>query len=290
MSNDIAHDFNDLLLAIRGHSELLLAETEPGTRARLQAEQIVAAAGDAIALTRDLSNRPCGSAVLDAAHVLAVLERLDESLVARVEADLPSVLLAEGELERLVGALLRGASGPVDVEVAADLLDDRPCVRFSVSPIAVLDSDFCELAQRHGIRVERTQSVVSLYAASVTSPEQDAACGETILVVEDDHGVRSLVYEVLESSGYRVLQAADGVTAFAVAEAYGDTIDLLVTDMVMPRLDGRALIDLLAAANPHLRVLCMSGGRREDIEGATFLRKPFTLAELTTSVRVLLDR
>jgi two-component system cell cycle sensor histidine kinase/response regulator CckA len=115
-----------------------------------------------------------------------------------------------------------------------------------------------------------------------------------VLLVEYDPGVRALVYEVLEEQGYTVLQAADGAAAFEVARAYGETIDLIVTDLVMPKLDGRALVTQLASLNPNLRVLAMSGYADDTpaekiAHRESFLRKPFTIEELTTAVRRLLD-
>jgi two-component system, cell cycle sensor histidine kinase and response regulator CckA len=117
----------------------------------------------------------------------------------------------------------------------------------------------------------------------------------TVLLVEDDHALRALVHELLELRGYTVLQAADGEAALAVARAYEGRIDVLVTDLNLPRLAGRALVAELVARDRHLRVLSMSGSdgdgtpypqvaRRE-----AFLPKPFTPDALTGAVEQLLE-
>jgi CheY-like chemotaxis protein len=116
---------------------------------------------------------------------------------------------------------------------------------------------------------------------------------ETILLVEDEPSVRALAQRTLEGRGYKVLSA--GGYADAMAFAALARVDLLLTDVVMPDVGGRELADLLLAQQPRTRVVFMSGypddalrpfGLGEDI---TFLRKPFTTAELTRIVRSSLD-
>src|SRR6201999_1522191 len=83
--------------------------------------------------------------------------------------------------------------------------------------------------------------------------------GETVLVAEDDPSVRALVKSVLQRSGYRVLAAADGQSALELARKEQGRIDLLLSDVIMPRMNGRALRDALSGLYPGLRVLFMSG-------------------------------
>ncbi|HJT78867.1 MAG TPA: PAS domain S-box protein, partial [Gemmataceae bacterium] len=82
---------------------------------------------------------------------------------------------------------------------------------------------------------------------------------ETVLLVEDDDGVRSLARHVLRECGYAVLEAADGLQALRIAGQYGGRIDLLATDVIMPDLGGRALAERLTASWPGLKVLYLSG-------------------------------
>jgi two-component system cell cycle sensor histidine kinase/response regulator CckA len=119
---------------------------------------------------------------------------------------------------------------------------------------------------------------------------------ETLLVVEDEPVVRSLAVRALVDQGYKVLQAADGPAALAVAGAYGGEVHLLVTDVVMPGMNGKELADRLAAERPGLRVLYVSGYTDHAVvrhgvleEGIAFLSKPFDLRELVRTVREVLD-
>lgn len=121
--------------------------------------------------------------------------------------------------------------------------------------------------------------------------------GETVLVVEDDKGVLNLARIVLQRDGYRVLTAADGEEGIAVAAGHDGSIDLLVSDVVMPKMSGKALADRLAAERPDLRILFLSGYTRGIIaehgllEGGTdLLEKPFSPASLASKVREILDR
>ncbi len=115
---------------------------------------------------------------------------------------------------------------------------------------------------------------------------------ETVLVVEDQDAVRKLATTVLESQGYRVLQASSGPDAIALAEGYPEAIHLLLTDVVLPYMDGRVLAEKLRAARPGLAVLYISGYTEERIgEAGTldraldYLPKPFTPEALGARVR-----
>jgi two-component system, cell cycle sensor histidine kinase and response regulator CckA len=119
---------------------------------------------------------------------------------------------------------------------------------------------------------------------------------ETILVVEDQDGIRELARDFLESCGYAVLVAKDGVEALEVAERHKDPIDLLVTDVVMPRLGGWELAQRLSVMRPMVKTLYMSGYAERgtahpDVltQGTVSLEKPFSLYKLAGKVREALD-
>ena len=125
--------------------------------------------------------------------------------------------------------------------------------------------------------------------------EAPARGTERVLLVEDDDEVRGLTARVLRAAGYDVVVGATGEQAMA-AVVGGAAVDLLVTDVVMPGMGGRELVDRLRAVAPGLRVLYTSGYTddavvRNGVEQDTvhFLQKPFTPAALARKVREVLD-
>jgi PAS domain S-box-containing protein len=119
---------------------------------------------------------------------------------------------------------------------------------------------------------------------------------ETILVVEDEDGVRALIQHLLERCGYAVVPARDGFEALEIAEQLGSEIHLLMTDVVMPRMSGRDLGERLSKQFPGMRVLFLSGYTDDAIvrhgileSEVAFLHKPFTPGGLAEKVRQVLD-
>ena len=128
--------------------------------------------------------------------------------------------------------------------------------------------------------------------APAMEPEAHAP---TILVAEDEPGIRALVRKILRRQGYQVLEAADGEEALRVIHEHGGSIDLLITDVMMPGLGGRGLASHLREQRPDTKLLFISGYTGEtplhvaDLpEGAAFLQKPFTLGSLLDRVKELL--
>jgi two-component system cell cycle sensor histidine kinase/response regulator CckA len=118
---------------------------------------------------------------------------------------------------------------------------------------------------------------------------------EQILVVEDEEMVRHVTREILETSGYRVLTAANGEEAYDLCKEYAGPIGLMITDVVMPEMGGRELAERSSQLRPEMMVLYMSGYTDDAIVGhgvldehMPFLRKPFTPEALCRKVRELL--
>jgi PAS domain S-box-containing protein len=119
---------------------------------------------------------------------------------------------------------------------------------------------------------------------------------ETILLVEDDEMVRTLVRETLERNGYKILDAAGPIEARRIADQYRLPIQMLITDVVMPKVSGRDLADQLIRKRPDLKVLYMSGYTDNAVlnsgilqKEVAFLQKPFTPAALSDKVREVLE-
>jgi CheY-like chemotaxis protein len=132
-------------------------------------------------------------------------------------------------------------------------------------------------------------------------PEQissrSANGSETILVVEDQPALRDLVRRVLEQKGYRVLDAPNGEQAVHAAESSDRPIQLVITDVVMPGMNARAMADRIRGVWPTVRVLYMSGYHDDDVmlrslatAKVDFLQKPFLPYDLAEKVRTVLER
>ncbi len=129
------------------------------------------------------------------------------------------------------------------------------------------------------------------------APAPAAAAGgsETILLVEDEESVRQLVRDTLASKGYKVLEADSGEAGLAVAEKHAGQIDLIITDVMMPGMSGREMVNKLNQSRPAARVLYLSGYTEDAIvsegkfeSGTAFLQKPFSLQSLSKKVREVL--
>jgi CheY-like chemotaxis protein len=131
-----------------------------------------------------------------------------------------------------------------------------------------------------------------------TAPPTQASGGtETVLLAEDDEGLRALAHEILTSGGYKVILARDGSEAIELFKENSGKIDLVFLDVVMPVFSGMQLSTRMRSIKPHIAVVYTTGYTQEslslnsDLEaGAVFLQKPYSPQELLRSVRVALDR
>jgi CheY-like chemotaxis protein len=148
-------------------------------------------------------------------------------------------------------------------------------------------------------------TVFKIYLPAITSEAKPlaveaelppAAATETILLVEDEDQVRRLTRTMLASKGYQVLQAANPAEAFQILGEHQGAIDLVLTDIVMPGMNGVELATRVRDVYPEVRVLFMSGYTDNKVlnqgilaEGAAFLQKPFTSGVLNRKVREVLN-
>jgi two-component system cell cycle sensor histidine kinase/response regulator CckA len=140
-------------------------------------------------------------------------------------------------------------------------------------------------------RAETAAQVVTAKEEPATEPGT-----ETILLVEDEANLRYLARQFLEKQGYRVIEAADGAVAMQIAVAHDGVIHLLLTDVIMPGMNGRELAQRISEIRPNVKILYMSGYTENVIghngmldAGTRLLQKPFNLRDLKDQVREALD-
>jgi CheY-like chemotaxis protein len=141
-------------------------------------------------------------------------------------------------------------------------------------------------------RIEETASLAA--ASSLLVPPKGK---ETLLLAEDEEGVRALARHALQALGYTVVEATNGREALELCKQYAGVLHLLITDVVMPLMGGRELAQQARAVRPHLKVLYISGYTDDAIvrhgvleAGMPFLSKPFTPAILAAKIREILDQ
>jgi PAS domain S-box-containing protein len=146
------------------------------------------------------------------------------------------------------------------------------------------------------IYLPRVASISETAAQVVKAADAVEPGTETILVVEDEPNLRYLARQYLEKQGYRVIEAADGAVAMQIAVAHEGTIHLLLTDVIMPGMNGRELAQRISEIRPNVKVLYMSGYTENVVghngmldAGVRLLQKPFNLRDLRTVVREVLD-
>ena len=144
------------------------------------------------------------------------------------------------------------------------------------------------------VYLPRVDAEVDVYRPTI--PPTTLRGNETILLVEDEEQVRTIVQSILRRQGYRVVTAQNGVEALLLSEQHPEAIDLLLTDVVMPQMSGPELAKRLLATRPAMKVLCMSGYTDDSIvrhgvleSGVAFLQKPVTPASLARKIREILD-
>jgi signal transduction histidine kinase/CheY-like chemotaxis protein len=359
LASGVAHDFNNVLTAIRGYSDLLLGELEPSDPRARDLEEIRHAADRGAMLTRQLlafgQRQPVQPEAVDLNEVVRSLESLLQRLVG-ADVQLETVLAPAigriradaGQIEQVVMNLVLNArdamqqGGTLTIETSERQMSAPGRGRGSrpgwYVVLAVTDSgtgmdeetrtrvfepffSTKQAAQGSGLGLAIVHGIVKdsggmirlssepgagtsvrLFfprlddaAAAVLGAEPADGRGmETILLVEDEEPVRAVVRKTLSANGYTVLEARHGRDALLASDRHRGPIHLLLSDVVMPEMGGRELAERLTAQRQDLRVLFMSGYTsdevlRKGIEGAGFMQKPFTSADLLRAVRERLD-
>jgi two-component system, cell cycle sensor histidine kinase and response regulator CckA len=360
LAGGVAHDFNNLMSAVIGFSQLVLGRLEDPHPLRRDIEQIMRAGERASMLTNQLlafsRKQVLQPRVLDLNAVVVEVEKLlgrligaNVELVSVLDPALGPIEADPGQLEQVIINLVVNArdamptGGKITIETAnvaleanagLDLVPGR-YVLLSVSDAGVgIDEETMrqifepffttkEEGKGTGLGLATVFGIVKqsggdigiasevgrgttfkIYLPRAAAPvEQREASAvdvkplgsETILLVEGDELVRRLELEVLEESGYAVLEASSPSHALELERDHGGEIDLLLTDVILPGLSGRELAEQLTARRPELRTLYASGYPADAIgdgflePGTAFLQKPLTPVSLAQKVRELLD-
>ena len=362
LAGGVAHDFNNMLSVIQGHTDLLLSDTPADSQLREDLKEIRDAAQRSADLTRQLlafaRRQTADPQVLDLNQaiesMLKMLRRLIGEHIDLLWHPAPSlapVFIDPAQLDQILANL---------VVNSRDAIQDRGSITLSTC-LTEMDKDFCatypgsqpgsyvllalqdngqgmdEDTQKHifdpffttkdvgagtGLGLSTVYGIVKQNHGYITvdsKPDAGTAIhiylpvhtggdtGEqedhkgasdiqqgqgTILLVEDERSILSMGRAMLAKLGYHPLTASTPDQALRLAEDYQGHIDLVITDVVMPEMNGRELVHHLTALNPDLKHLFISGYTRDIIsqhgvldEETVFLPKPFTLQELSAKIK-----
>ena len=361
LAGGVAHDFNNMLGVILGHTELALGQTDPAQPTYASLEEIRRAAQRSADLTRQLlafaRKQMVSPRVLDLNEtvegMLKMLRRLigeDIVLVWEPGENLGAVKMDPSQIDQILANLCVNArdaiqsGGKITIETRAVALDDAfRAEQTEVAPGAYamlsVSDDGCGIAAHNqaylfepffttkevgrgtGLGLATVYGIVTqnngfievdsapgegttfrIYLPCYAAEEVPTAVGdgapalsrghETVLLVEDEPSVLRMAKVMLERNGYTVLTAVTPAEAIRAAREQAGDIHLLMTDVVMPEMNGRDLARELQTLYPNLKCLFMSGYTADVIahhgvldEGVCFLQKPFSLRELADKVR-----
>ncbi len=365
LAGGVAHDFNNMLTAIMGYSELVMMSSREDDSTSLHLEGIRKSAERAATLTRQLlafsRKQMLQPRVTDLNTVItnleAMLRRLigeDINLVILLDQALKLVKTDPGQLEQVIMNLVINArdampmGGKIIVQTANVYLNESFTLRHpDLQPgpyvqVAVIDqglgmdqktlshifdpffttkepgkgtglglSTAYGIIKQSGGHIEVSSqpqggAVFEIYLPQIEDTLEDAAehCAfkgthrgsETVLVVEDEELLLSLIQEALEMHGYHVLKAGNAMEALELVKGYDAPIDLLLTDVVMPHQNGRELAELLSPLHPEMKILFMSGYTEDAMvvrgllqEELPFIQKPFPPMDLVGKVREVME-
>jgi PAS domain S-box-containing protein len=366
LAGGVAHDFNNILMAIEGYSELLGMKLDPSNPAVRDVLEIQKAAAQGASLTRQLlafsRKQVLIPKVLDLNYVLgnmqSMLRRLireDIDLLFSLAPELGVVKVDPGQIEQVIMNLAVNAgdsmpqAGKITLETGnVDLDGEYAAQHASVAPgpyvmLAVSDTGcgMDEQTRSHifepffttkepgkgtGLGLSTVYGIVKqsgghievysepghgtsfkIYFPRIDLPLEPASPAVaafsrgstrqdgTILLVDDNDSLRSAVAAFLEIVGYQVLQASHGQEALDMLHTYDGSVDLLITDMVMPHMSGPELAKRVQPLRPNVKVLYMSGYTEEAIThegtiepGSAFMQKPASMNTLLSRIREML--
>jgi two-component system, cell cycle sensor histidine kinase and response regulator CckA len=356
LAGGVAHDFNNILTVISGHSQLLLRRMESGSALRGQVEKIGAAADQAANLTRQLLSfsrrRAVQSEVFDLNTAVSNFEKLCYpimgdaiELVTDLDAEAARIRADAGQIDQVLMNLVVNARDAMPeggrLGIATANIEDpgsesHPAGAYVLLAVSDTGCGMDEDTKAHlfepffttkeegkgtGLGLSTVHGIVAQHGGwidVISAPGQGSCFGiylprisdevqvvplpenqalwphgrETVLVVDDRAAIRDLVRETLEPCGYKILEASDGQEGLEVFERTANQVDLVITDLIMPRLGGAELGRLIKQRRPETKILYVTGysGESPIVEaGGTLLQKPFTPEALARKVRETLS-
>jgi PAS domain S-box-containing protein len=368
LAGGVAHDFNNMLTVIMGHSQMGLMHLDPShpvcadlAEIRKSAERSADLTRQLLAFARRQTVAPKTLDLNDTVHeMLKMLQRLigeDIELVWRPAPGLWQVRMDPSQVDQILANLCVNARDAIDgngriaIETANSTIDEEYCaanpeaipgdyVRLTVSDSGsgmdretqshIFEPFFTtkELGKGTGLglatvygSVKQNKGFITIYSelgqgttfsiyllryvSSIKAEVQEAFGGaaapvprgkETILLVEDEPAILNVTTQMLEKQGYSILKAATPGEAIRLAREHSGEIQLLMTDVVMPEMNGRDLAKNLLSLYPCIKRLFMSGYTADVIasqgvleEGVHFIQKPFPFPAMAAKVREVLD-
>ncbi len=366
LAGGVAHDFNNMLQAILGNTEIALMKTESESPVRTSLQEIQKYAQHSADLTRQLlafaRKQTIAPKVLNlnetVAGMLKMLRRLigeDIDLAWLPGKNLGLINMDPSQIDQILANLCINARdaignrvGRVTIETANAVFDDEYCtqhadyipgeyIQLTISDdgsgmdaetlTQIFEPFFTtkEMGKGTGLGlstvygvVKQNNGFINVYseldhgtafkiflprhaARSVPRSKESQVVArsgeETVLLVEDEESILTMVTEMLESLGYTVFAAKNPDEAISLAREHKSRIDLLITDVVMPKMNGRELSQTLLSIHPDIKCLFMSGYTADVIahhgvldQGVHFIQKPFDLKALTSMIhKVLVD-
>jgi two-component system cell cycle sensor histidine kinase/response regulator CckA len=336
LSGGVAHDFNNLLGVIIGYADILGEPLADRPALRGYVDQILKAGRQAATLTRQLlafSRQQVlepkvlniSSIVLDTEKMLQRLIGEDILIQTQLDPDVGRVCADEAQLQQAIINLVVNARDALpillsvidngigmDAETQAKIFEPffttKEVGKGTGLGLAMVygfvkqSGGYIDVSSEVGvgttfhIYLPLSDEKAVVEAKPQVAPAKSFAGTETILLVEDETSLRELARHSLQSLGYKVLAAGNAAAAMGISDAYNQPIDLLLTDVVMPGLNGRLLADRLRERRPNMGVLFMSGYTGQTIgahgvlaEGSFFVAKPFMKDALARKVREVID-
>ena len=366
LAGGVAHDFNNMLGVILGHTELALLKMDEDNELVSDLNEIQKAAQRSVNITKQLlafaRKQTISPKKIDLNYTVEsmfnMLRRLigeDIDLVWQPASQLWPVKMDPSQIDQILVNLCVNARdsisgvGKLTIQTGKKTFDEAYCkehpgfitgdfVLLAVSDNGCgMDKDTLDnlfepffttkdvgkgtglgLATIYGI-VNQNNGSINVYSepnqgstfkiylprlvteenADKAVPEKNTAAGgtETILLVEDEPTILRMAQVMLERKGYSVLSAATPAEAIDLAKAHADKIHLLMSDVVMPEMNGRELAGQITALYPDIRLLFMSGYTADVIahqgvldDGVAFIQKPFSMADMTAKIREVLDK